>query len=370
MKWESSSCGKNFYPRSPRGERPLCTLHRHRALGISIHAPREGSDKRRLKQQRMVAEFLSTLPARGATAAFPASMAMWTYFYPRSPRGERHYMSRCDREFFEISIHAPREGSDGAAFFGRSANRISIHAPREGSDMNGDAFAVLPYDISIHAPREGSDVRKRAGCLPATDFYPRSPRGERRCFLGPPLHLVDISIHAPREGSDREAQRPAGRPDGISIHAPREGSDARLLPRLCGASGFLSTLPARGATVGGRKTGRTLTISIHAPREGSDLAVALVYVDVWQFLSTLPARGATCPVSDGLGDPGNFYPRSPRGERHLRGGQCLVPGDISIHAPREGSDRSCSISIEMYSIDFYPRSPRGERLWCGALFPA
>ena len=293
MKWESSSCGKNFYPRSPRGERPLCTLHRHRALGISIHAPREGSDKRRLKQQRMVAEFLSTLPARGATAAFPASMAMWTYFYPRSPRGERHYMSRCDREFFEISIHAPREGSDGAAFFGRSANRISIHAPREGSDgaaffgrsanrisihapregsdMNGDAFAVLPYDISIHAPREGSDVRKRAGCLPATDFYPRSPRGERRCFLGPPLHLVDISIHAPREGSDLPALQTIRSRRHISIHAPREGSDrlnsASALDalyfyprsprgeRLCGSQrcsvypGFLSTLPARGATL-------------------------------------------------------------------------------------------------------------------------
>ena len=59
-------------------------------------------------------------------------------------------------------------------------------------------------DISIHAPREGSDAYQNS--------YGES---------------YEISIHAPREGSDREAQRPAGRPDGISIHAPREGSDSR-----------------------------------------------------------------------------------------------------------------------------------------------
>ena len=33
---------------------------------------------------------------------------------------------------------------------------ISIHAPREGSDEM-DAERVDPADISIHAPREGSD---------------------------------------------------------------------------------------------------------------------------------------------------------------------------------------------------------------------
>ena len=37
-----------------------------------------------------------------------------------------------------ISIHAPREGSDGPARSARAQKgRISIHAPREGSDHNG-----------------------------------------------------------------------------------------------------------------------------------------------------------------------------------------------------------------------------------------
>ena len=56
-----------------------------------------------------------------------------------------------------ISIHAPREGSDGVLFDGIHKLLISIHAPREGSDAAG------PADAGDHP-----------------DFYPRSPRGERR----------------------------------------------------------------------------------------------------------------------------------------------------------------------------------------------
>ena len=56
-----------------------------------------------------------------------------------------------------------------------------------------------------------------------------------------------------------------------------------------------------------------------------------------RFLSTLPARGATCFCL------------------FLKGAQ-----HISIHAPREGSDRTRSWRTFTPSY-FYPRSPRGER---------
>ena len=82
---------KNFYPRSPRGERHthvfllppssifLSTLPARGAtrravysdacnMAISIHAPREGSDHRSVLSFTLQREFLSTLPARGATA--------------------------------------------------------------------------------------------------------------------------------------------------------------------------------------------------------------------------------------------------------------------------------------------------------------
>ena len=62
---------------------------------------------------------------------------------------------------WDISIHAPREGSDEYAEYISSKADISIHAPREGSDAVG-AQTLLSMVISIHAPREGSD-RKQSG---------------------------------------------------------------------------------------------------------------------------------------------------------------------------------------------------------------
>ena len=101
---------------------------------------------------------------------------------------------------------------------------ISIHAPREGSDL-WVAQAINDVVISIHAPREGSD---------------------RPLVSGVDRAMI-ISIHAPREGSDLVAGHRAPH-NGISIHAPREGSDKAGRPTGHGRAEFLSTLPARGAT--------------------------------------------------------------------------------------------------------------------------
>ena len=80
---------------------------------ISIHAPREGSDVTLEPGQPAAVEFLSTLPARGAT---------------QSVRGRERKPA--------ISIHAPREGSDLCGGVVHNVdNSISIHAPREGSDL-------------------------------------------------------------------------------------------------------------------------------------------------------------------------------------------------------------------------------------------
>ena len=83
------------------------------------------------------------------------------------------------------------------------------------------------------------------------------------------------------------------------------------------------------------------------------------------FLSTLPARGATLPAPTSTRALRYFYPRSPRGERLPEPQLCRVHHRISIHAPREGSDMyfRCLLSQSRY---FYPRSPRGERPWYAA----
>ena len=75
----------------------------------------------------------------------------------------------------DISIHAPREGSDPGSFsYSFEATIISIHAPREGSDV-GEVSYQKTFRISIHAPREGSDYIADAATRYSIHFNPRSP---------------------------------------------------------------------------------------------------------------------------------------------------------------------------------------------------
>ena len=123
---------------------------------------------------------------------------------------------------------------------------------------------------------------------------------------------------------------------------------------------FLSTLPARGATVY-RHVG---------------LAVKVL------FLSTLPARGATVFQRGCINVKCQFLSTlTARGATDGRTGAVVVLA-ISIHAPREGSDRIDAPALQLLLISihapregsdqrrqtlpptahyFYPRSPRGER---------
>ena len=74
----------------------------------------------------------------------------------------------------EISIHAPREGSDQIKRKQNNKKQISIHAPREGSDTQS-AKKPTKTDISIHAPREGSDAKVDRDNNYMWYFNPRSP---------------------------------------------------------------------------------------------------------------------------------------------------------------------------------------------------
>ena len=258
----------DFYPRSPRGERL-------RFQPISAFNP----------------AFLSTLPARGAT-----------------------YGRKCYIKVFGFLSTLPARGATDAFGFSRFWLIISIHAPREGSDGWLLSGLHCGRDISIHAPREGSDRCQSSKHSSATNFYPRSPRGER-----PIISSV-----------------------------------------LTDSCGFLSTLPARGATYNIMASQREKFISIHAPREGSDIYHELTEIAALHFYPRSP-RGERQGRTSATRRCIYFYPRSPRGERRTANRPNTLWQKISIHAPREGSDLFrvvCTSSV----TDFYPRSPRGERL--------
>ena len=129
--WLNSS---HFNPRSPCGERPGRERAGGQGRGISIHAPRVGSDHRR---------------ARAADTI--------SYFNPRSPCGERRHPLHLGQLARLISIHAPRVGSDR-----RVITVFTWFLPFQstlpvwGATAKKELLDIL-YLISIHAPRVGSD---------------------------------------------------------------------------------------------------------------------------------------------------------------------------------------------------------------------
>ena len=168
-------------------------------------------------------------------------------------------------------------------------------------------------------------------------FEPRSLSGERRAALRYAKHILEISIHDPRVGSDVMYLILAAMMPDFYPRSPRGERQPHSYAR-CVRSQFLSTLPAWGATP-----------LQSVPRYG-----------LCKFLSTLPAWGATIPQPRSQTVIENFYPRSPRGERHKVDSPfqlveqflstlpawgatqglfyVLFLKVISIHAPRVGSD--------------------------------
>ena len=192
----------NFYPRSPRGERPVVTICFAPFCYISIHAPREGSDKAGVWTKMVTDVFLSTLPARGATRSCSAHPHPMCYFYPRSPRGERLVLLGLlyfDKLF--LSTLPARGATPPSPRICRASTFLSTLPARGATWMAASAspasspfLSTLPARgatgvrdmvrppgiISIHAPREGSDQFLAAADADTDNFYPRSPRGERQ----------------------------------------------------------------------------------------------------------------------------------------------------------------------------------------------
>ena len=138
-------------------------------------------------------------------------------------------------------------------------------------------WCVPPLLISIHAPREGSDPVKVSGSGGGfTDFYPRSPRGERPMAIGGTSGVQDFYPRSPR------GERRRG------THCMKTVSE-NFYPR-----------------------------SPRGERRPSGLKGRFRII----FLSTLPARGATCSAGKDYCRNTDFYPRSPRGERPVLPRRC------------------------------------------------
>ena len=196
-------------------------------LDISIHALLAESD---LKSPCTIIDpeiFLSTLSLRRATYIIAGAGDNTVYFYPRSPCGERP----------NGHLHTHQRDA------------ISIHALLAESDSRPKALKSRRCVFLSTLSLRRATIRHKIPHQLQSNFYPRSPCGERlfSCFWC--ILNLYISIHALLAESDLELLTERLCNSVISIHALLAESDSkprRLKSRRCV---FLSTLSLRRATL-------------------------------------------------------------------------------------------------------------------------
>ena len=169
---------------------------------ISIHAPRVGSDAATAAFTSWTLLFQSTLPVWGATSTACPAECQQKDFNPRSPCGERPGWPPLGFWMSQISIHAPRVGSDRPQpwpTFGVTIFQSTL--PVWGATP-ADVINTVRYAISIHAPRVGSDGLSSRREFQVLLFQSTLPVWGATIRSRKVLFTVKISIHAPRVGSD------------------------------------------------------------------------------------------------------------------------------------------------------------------------
>ena len=148
---------RNFYPRSPCGERPLSLL----------------------RSVMFMALFLSTLSLRRATWHLCFCIPCQCNFYPRSPCGERRLQLFLYYQDNTISIHALLAESD---FFDAVQIVIVIVFLSTLSLRRATRLFFIVFDLfrflSTLSLRRATTV-PGGGHISKSNFYPRSPCGER-----------------------------------------------------------------------------------------------------------------------------------------------------------------------------------------------
>ena len=194
---------KNFYPRSPCGERQIVSLLPRAGSRISIHA--------------LLAESDVDFQFFGYTVH---------NFYPRSPCGERLKALCDDMLDGMISIHALLAESDST-----------------GTDTTTDDQNFYPRSPCGERQHHFRDFQARLYFYPRSpcgerlcpvnvaqvldDFYPRSPCGERLAWVLPPRNASHFYPRSPC-GERQRFQNPIKVEIVISIHALLAESDCHV----------------------------------------------------------------------------------------------------------------------------------------------
>ena len=310
----TGACHRDFYPRSPCGERHWYHISKNAAMG-----------------------FLSTLSLRRATAtSMPPTFILSAFLSTLSLR--RATIRAYQRHFpTDISIHALLAESD---------------------DSQGTLYQFSRY-ISIHALLAESDAHALSVTGSESQFL--STLSLRRATYGWSWYddftefLSTLSLRRATRRPDNHQQR-----HHISIHALLAESDWRFPPDTGSQEVFLSTLSLRRATPTTRQPPTTAPYFYPRSPCGERQANKICKFPIeFNFYPRSPCgeRRVTTSFQGGFAD---FYPRSPCGERRFTISAHCFDGRISIHALLAESDGGPSLG-RFKQRHFYPRSPCGER---------
>ena len=194
----------HFNPCSPCGERRNCCGTMVSGFGISIHAPRAGSDPPCWRSRSTSWNFNPCSPC-GERPHPVGGLFYGSNFNPCSPCGER-------REVLNVS--------SGVQIF---QSMLPVRGATKSS-INNDKILIFQSML----PVRGATPRPPKGRKPLPLFQSMLP--VRGATLTPAAvqELISISIHAPRAGSDVDRLLDLPHLD-ISIHAPRAGSDLCMI---------------------------------------------------------------------------------------------------------------------------------------------
>ena len=162
--------GGNFYPRPPRGGRLGGAKDSTDAVQISIHALREEGDvASRTMPAKPLAISIHALREEGDLQCL-VTWSSHRYFYPRPPRGGRRVNRNSEYNFAQF-LSTPSARRATTVFRDSSTiTKISIHALREEGDANCPAFHLRCYDFYPRPPRGGRQQKQRQNLYFQTNY--------------------------------------------------------------------------------------------------------------------------------------------------------------------------------------------------------
>ena len=176
---------RHFYPRSPCGERPAAWAWDWYAGPISIHALLAESDQFIIFTSFVWFAFLSTLSLRRATVSLAEVAKYATFLSTLSLRRATDHLDDVRAAIGFLSTLSLRRATRNY-ILGVSIVSISIHALLAESDSalsdSGKQTAGFLSTLSLRRATRPGLTRYYTGRY----FYPRSPCGERR-----PTHAAD-----------------------------------------------------------------------------------------------------------------------------------------------------------------------------------